>query len=253
MKNQIINGDCTEVLKTIADESVDFVLTDPPYFVRYKDCTGRTIANDSRPESVLGAFDDLYRVLKPHTFCISFYGWNRVDAFFHAWKSAGFTPVGHIVWRKNYASSTNFLNARHEQAYVLAKGRPAKPARPLDDVPAWEYTGNPSRIPLKKRSAFSNHSSRPSHAPATWCAIHFLAPAAPSSQPLSRAVLILASRSSPAIASSQRSVSPARPGYTAGTRGVKTLRASPSGPPRMVPSLFATYRFTPTSRSALRA
>ncbi len=142
MKNCIINGDCTEVLKTIADESVDFVLTDPPYFVRYKDRTGRMIANDSRPESVLGAFDDLYRVLKPDTFCISFYGWNRVDAFFNAWKGAGFTPVGHIVWRKNYASSTNFLNARHEQAYLLAKGRPAKPSNPLDDVRPWEYTGN---------------------------------------------------------------------------------------------------------------
>jgi len=142
MENQIINGDCTKVLKTIADESVDFVLTDPPYFVRYKDRSGRTIANDNRPESVLGAFDDLYRVLKPHTFCISFYGWNRVDAFFRAWKGAGFTPVGHIVWHKNYASSTGFLKARHEQAYVLAKGRPAKPASPLDDIRPWEYTGN---------------------------------------------------------------------------------------------------------------
>jgi site-specific DNA-methyltransferase (adenine-specific) len=35
MKNRIINGDCTEVLKAIAAESVDFALTDPPYFVRY--------------------------------------------------------------------------------------------------------------------------------------------------------------------------------------------------------------------------
>jgi DNA modification methylase len=142
MKPCIINGNCTYVLKTIASESVDFVLTDPPYFVRYKDRDGRTIANDSRPESVLGAFDDLYRVLKPNSFCISFYGWNRVDAFFHAWRRAGFAPVGHIVWHKNYASSTGFLKARHEQAYVLAKGRPAKPGCPLDDVRPWEYTGN---------------------------------------------------------------------------------------------------------------
>ena len=81
-------------------------------------------------------------MLKPDTFCISFYGWNRVDAFFHAWKRAGFTPVGHIVWRKNYASSTGFLKACHEQAYVLAKGRPAKPASPPDNVRPWEYTGN---------------------------------------------------------------------------------------------------------------
>jgi site-specific DNA-methyltransferase (adenine-specific) len=142
MKDRIINGDCNAILKTVADESVDLVLTDPPYFVRYTDRTGRTLANDTHPESVLGAFDDLYRVLKPNRFCISFYGWNRVDAFFHAWRRAGFTPVGHVVWHKNHASSTGFLKARHEQAYVLAKGRPAKPTRPLDDVRPWEYTGN---------------------------------------------------------------------------------------------------------------
>jgi DNA modification methylase len=141
-RSRILQGDCTQLLKTLSDNSVDFILTDPPYFVRYRDRSGRTIANDCNPESVLGAFSDLHRVLKPDSFCISFYGWNRIDAFFHAWKRAGFTPVGHIVWRKNYASSTGFLRACHEQAYVLAKGRPAKPLRPLDDVQPWEYTGN---------------------------------------------------------------------------------------------------------------
>ena len=140
--NRILQGDCTQLLKSVPDNSVDFILTDPPYFVRYKDRSGRTIANDRDPQSVLGAFTDLHRTLKPDSFCVSFYGWNSVDAFFHAWKHAGFTPVGHIVWRKNYASSTGFLRACHEQAYVLAKGRPAKPSRPLDDVQPWEYTGN---------------------------------------------------------------------------------------------------------------
>jgi DNA modification methylase len=140
--NRILQGDCTQLLKSVPDNSVDFILTDPPYFVRYKDRSGRTIANDTNPETVLGAFTDLHRILKPDSFCISFYGWNRVDSFFKAWKHAGFTPVGHIVWHKNYASSTGFLKACHEQAYVLAKGRPAKPSRPLEDVRPWEYTGN---------------------------------------------------------------------------------------------------------------
>jgi site-specific DNA-methyltransferase (adenine-specific) len=144
MKNRIINGDCTEVLKTIAAESVDFVLTDPPYFVRYKDRSGRTIRNDRDPSSVLGVFDEVYRVLKPDSLCISFYGWQAVDAFMQAWKSAGFTPVGHIVWHKSYASNARFLQYCHEQAYVLAKGRPSLPAEPLSDVQPWKYSGNRS-------------------------------------------------------------------------------------------------------------
>jgi len=140
--NRIVQGDCVQIAKTLPAASVDLVLTDPPYFVRYKDRAGRTIANDRDPASVLGVFTDLYRALKPDSFCVSFYGWNRVDAFFQAWKGAGFTPVGHLVWCKDYASKTGFLRACHEQAYVLAKGRPPKPSSPIDDVRPWEYTGN---------------------------------------------------------------------------------------------------------------
>jgi DNA modification methylase len=121
---------------------VDLVVTDPPYFVNYRDRAGRSIANDRDPSSVLGAFGDLYRILKPNTFCVSFYGWNAINSFFDAWKSAGFKAVGHIVWHKGYASRRGFLNARHEQAYVLVKGQPAKPEHALDDVQPWEYSGN---------------------------------------------------------------------------------------------------------------
>ena len=142
MMDQVIHGDCVHVLRTIPDESIDAVITDPPYFVRYKDRSGRTIANDSDPSSVLGAFADIYRTLKPDSFCVCFYGWNRVDAFFRAWRDAGFQPVGHLVWAKSYASSTRFLEARHEQAYLLAKGHPAKPLPPLADVQPWKYSGN---------------------------------------------------------------------------------------------------------------
>lgn len=142
MNNTIIQGDCTAVLKSLPDGNADFVLTDPPWLVRYRDRAGRAVINDDNPDGVLPAFGDIYRVLKPNSFCVCFYGWNRVDAFFRAWTQAGFKPVGHIVWRKNYASRTGFLKAHHEQAYVLAKGRPPAPAQPIEDVQPWEYTGN---------------------------------------------------------------------------------------------------------------
>ena len=38
---------------------MDFVLTDPPYFVRYRDRSGRTIRNDHYPGQVLDAFNFL--------------------------------------------------------------------------------------------------------------------------------------------------------------------------------------------------
>ena len=143
IRNTILHGDCIRVLPQLDAGSVDFVLTDPPYLVRYKDRSGRSIQNDSSP-AVLDAFSDVYRVLKPDSLCVSFYGWNRVDAFFAAWKSAGFTPVGHIVFSKTYASSQGFLRYTHESAYVLAKGRPPLPAAPISDVLPWHYSGNHS-------------------------------------------------------------------------------------------------------------
>jgi DNA modification methylase len=142
LTQQVIQGDCKAVLQTLPSESVDFVLTDPPYLGRYKDRDGRTLANDDDPAAVVGAYAELYRVLKPNRFCISFYGYPKLDAFVHAWTEAGFDTVGHIVWPKPYVSSKRFVAVAHESAYVLAKGRPQKPARPLTDVQPWEYTGN---------------------------------------------------------------------------------------------------------------
>lgn len=138
----ILQGDCNEVLKTRARSSVDLVLTDPPYLVNYRDRTGRTIANDLDPTSVMASFTQIYRVLKPNSFMVCFYGWNKIDLFFRSWKKAGFRPVGHVVWAKNYASSTRFFKTQHEQAYLLAKGRPDTPDDPISDVRPWEYTGN---------------------------------------------------------------------------------------------------------------
>jgi site-specific DNA-methyltransferase (adenine-specific) len=97
--DSVIPGDCRAILKTLSSDSVDFILTDPPYFVDYKDRGGRTIRNDSYPAQVLEAFRDLRRVLKPNRLCVSFYGWQHVDAFAAIWRKVDLKPVGHIVFR----------------------------------------------------------------------------------------------------------------------------------------------------------
>ena len=140
--NRILSGDCIEVMEQLPGACIDLVVTDPPYLVRYRDRSGRRVLGDERADWVHPAFREIYRVLKPDSFCISFYGWNHVDIFMSAWKQAGFQPVGHLVWSKRYASRTGFLQARHEQAYLLAKGWPRHPDRPLPDVQPWTYSGN---------------------------------------------------------------------------------------------------------------
>lgn len=140
--NSIIQGDATQVMASVPGGSVDLVVTDPPYGVNYRDRTGRSVRGDDTLDTVLPVFCELYRVLKPGGFCISFYGWGSIDRFMTAWKAAGFNVAGHIVWTKEYASRRRYLAYHHEQAYVLVKGRAALPVQPLADVQPWVYSGN---------------------------------------------------------------------------------------------------------------
>lgn len=139
----ILQGDCATVLRSFDAGSVDFVLADPPYLARYLDRTGRTVQNDDRGAWLYPSFAEIYRVLKDARFCVSFYGWSQADRFLVAWRAVGFRPVGHLVWRKRYASARHFLGYCHEQAYLLAKGSPRRPqSNVLNDVLEWRYTGN---------------------------------------------------------------------------------------------------------------
>lgn len=141
--NTILHGDCAQVMTTLPPGYADFILTDPPYITRYRDRSGRTVRNDDNAAWLVPAFAEVHRVLADDAFCVSFYGWNRADLFLTAWRAAGLRPVGHIVFRKAYASGRGFLRYEHEQAYLLAKGRPALPRFPLPDVIDWTApTGN---------------------------------------------------------------------------------------------------------------
>jgi DNA modification methylase len=122
--------------------AVDFILTDPPYLVNYRDRSGRTIQNDVDESWLKPAMAEAYRVLKQDRVAVMFYGWTNVDAFFKGWRSAGFQPVGHIVFRKSYSSKSRFLRYQREQAFLLAKDRPPLPKQPLGNVMDMPYSGN---------------------------------------------------------------------------------------------------------------
>jgi DNA modification methylase len=139
--SRVIHGDCIEVMKKWQPNSVDFVLTDPPYLVNYHARDGRTIAGDKTAEWIAPAFKELGRVMKPDSFAVVFYGWNQLDNLLAAWRAAGLRIVGHVVFPKRYASKTGFMAYHHEQAYLLAKGNP-KAAKVIPDVIPFEYSGN---------------------------------------------------------------------------------------------------------------
>lgn len=142
LRNSIQHGDCIALMKALPARSVDFILTDPPYLVRYKSRDGRSIANDDNGHWMMPAYAEMFRVLKNDSLCVSFYGWTQTDRFIAAWRAAGFRIVGHVVFRKRYASRARFVSYTHESAYVLAKGQPVLPDNPPADVIDFPYSGN---------------------------------------------------------------------------------------------------------------
>lgn len=151
--NHLHLGDCTHIMRFMSENSVDLIVTDPPYLVGYRSRDGRTIAGDVHGDWLKPAFTQMHRVLRQNRFAVSFYGWNHADQFITAWRAAGFRIVGHFVFAKHYASRQVFTQARHECAYLLAKGNPRVPEYALPDVMPWgKYTGNrlhPTQKPLE--------------------------------------------------------------------------------------------------------
>jgi site-specific DNA-methyltransferase (adenine-specific) len=151
MRNTIQLGDCCTLMQHVPSESVDFILTDPPYLVNYQDRGGRGLAGDKHGDWLKPAFAQMHRILKRDALCVSFYGWSKTDEFYAAWKAAGFRVVGHITFPKRYTSNTRLMRYQHENAYLLAKGDPKPPAHIIGDVVDWTYSGNklhPTQKPL---------------------------------------------------------------------------------------------------------
>lgn len=150
--NQVIHGDCLRVMSTLLSQSIDLVIADPPYLVNYRPRDGQKVENDRSNAWLYPSFAEIYRLLKPNTFCVSFYGWPQVDQFMLTWKRVGFFPVSHMIGLKEYSSYSGYTESFHETMYLLAKGRPPRPAKPIRDVLPWRYTGNrlhPTQKPVE--------------------------------------------------------------------------------------------------------
>lgn len=112
--NTITNADCLDVLAALPSESIDLVLTDPPYGISYssnrsKDVAYREtvktvngIANDGGDNTHLlsDVIDELYRVMKPNTHIYWFTRWDRISLQMPLLERH-FKVKNAIIWRKN--------------------------------------------------------------------------------------------------------------------------------------------------------
>lgn len=114
-QNSVIQGDCLEVMKDIPDNSIDLILTDPPYlYLKHK---------LDRPFDEKVFFDQAKRVLKKDGMIVlfgrgtSFYRWNTILA------NLGFTFKEEVIWDKKFSGSPTLpINRHHETISIHSRG-----------------------------------------------------------------------------------------------------------------------------------
>lgn len=102
---ELKQGDCLSILKSLPDNSVDMVLTDPPYGLSYQssrptDKTARfaKILNDDKP--FVEFICHLPRILKPTGCAMIFTRWDKQQVFIDELIKHGLKPKNILIWDK---------------------------------------------------------------------------------------------------------------------------------------------------------
>jgi len=118
--NQVINQNCITGMKIIPDDTVDLVITDPPFAIDFKAKKANYNRTASRVlegykeipqkdyyEFTVNWMSECYRILKENGSMYVFSGWNNLKDILNAIDEIGFTVVNHIIWKYQFGVVTN--------------------------------------------------------------------------------------------------------------------------------------------------
>jgi site-specific DNA-methyltransferase (adenine-specific) len=130
------HGDCLDVLRGMADASVDAVVTDPPYGISFRSNFRKAspkfaaIANDGAP--FVWWLYDAARVMRDGAPLLCFCRWDTAEAFRAAIGWAGLTVRAQVVWHKPGGGMGDLKGTpspAHELVWVAVKGRYTLPGK----------------------------------------------------------------------------------------------------------------------------
>lgn len=145
--NNIYNCDVLELTQNIEDETVDLIVTDPPYLIDYKsnwrqDKThkfSKTIQNDDNPELIKEYIKECYRILKNNTAMYMFCSFDKID-FFKNEIEKYFKIKNIIIWEKNNHTAGDLeaqFGKQYEMIILANKGRKQFNGERLTDI--WKF------------------------------------------------------------------------------------------------------------------
>tara|TARA_R110000796_G_scaffold84266_1_gene183759 strand:- start:3481 stop:4380 length:900 start_codon:yes stop_codon:yes gene_type:complete len=129
MTIELKHADCLEYLRTIADESVDLVVVDPPYFEIVKDSWDNQWASEQEYLSWCEAWTkECFRIMKPET-CFYVWGTTKTDTFLKYKLNTlneipGAFYQNWIIWAYDWGGRTKKKFPRkHEDILMYSKGK----------------------------------------------------------------------------------------------------------------------------------
>lgn len=165
----IYNCDGIEYMKSLNGDSIDLILTDPPYEINYKDGISAhplpQILNDS-PGLIdwHEFFSETYRILKPRKTLYIHCRTDMVIRLSEFIKKSKFKYVHDFAWNKGDMGygNLNVMGTTHELIIALSKGNPEKsrpividgkekrrvPASYFGKTSSKEYYGHPTQKPV---------------------------------------------------------------------------------------------------------
>lgn len=131
--NKIIKGDCLEIMKHIPDESIDAIITDPPYGISFKSSRQtyqQEIKNDGQEQwqEILPRFlSEFKRIISPVGCCCCCCGGGGggktpVTAIFTIEAIKHFELIQTLVWRKFVGLGWKYRPA-YENIVILSKSK----------------------------------------------------------------------------------------------------------------------------------
>jgi len=146
--NKVILGDCLEVMKEMEDNSVDLIVTDPPYGVNYDGSSStkrEKIKNDFNADLYKKIIPELYRIIKPGGGGIYiFYTNSKSHIIFPLLKKI---PYQVFIWYKinfNFNMGAKFKNTYEPILYL--KKSPTKFRGSTNQTDVFIYKKNTQNI-----------------------------------------------------------------------------------------------------------
>jgi len=139
--NSIYNMDCIEGMKSIPDNFIDLIVTDPPFAIDFK----ANRSNYNRKASrVITGYNEIhkdhyfhftmdwmkqaYRVLKDNGCMYVFSGWTNLKDILNVLDELGFITINHIIWKYQFGVVTKrkFVTSHYHCLYVCKNDKNRK-------------------------------------------------------------------------------------------------------------------------------